>query len=459
MTISEATKLPSAAQTATRSFVWLAAIATGVIVTNLFAPQILVGVIGPSLGMSAWQAGMISTLTLLGYALGLFLLVPLADLFENRRLILRTLSCAILAALGTAIAPTPLLLLVATFVLGASCAAIQMLVPLVASMTPPEHRGRVIGDVMSGLMTGILLSRPLASLIADTWSWRAFYLVSAVSMAALTGALALYLPTLRPVTRVGYGMLLASFPKLLKDEPVLRVRAWTAALVMASFTAYWAAIALRLSSAPFNLNAKEIAMFALMGAAGTAATPLAGRLGDRRWARPMLFASHLLIIISLGALRVGRLDRIPGDCTVFAVHRHNPIRRGRHQRSNPWSARDQSVAARSTRPFERLVCGSVLHRRSRWRRGCGFCLDFRRMDRGLRRRRVLWPCCADHRQNDIDGDILMDLTAYCSVGATSARLFPPPLRSRTRPAAGNRRSGLPSPAFRRRRKYRASGGT
>jgi len=299
MTISEATKLASA-QTATRSFVWLAATAVGVIVTNLFAPQVLLGLIGHSLGTSAWQAGLISTLTLLGYALGLFLLVPLADLFENKRLILRTLSCAILAALCTALAPTAPLLLVATFVLGASCAAIQMLVPLVASMTPPEHRGRVIGDVMSGLMIGILLSRPLASLVADAWNWRAFYLVSATSMAALTGALALYLPTSRPATRAGYGMLLASFPQLLKDEPVLRVRAWTAALVMASFSAYWAAIALRLSSAPFNLDAKGIALFALIGAAGAAATPLAGRLGDRGWARPLLLASHLMIIIALG---------------------------------------------------------------------------------------------------------------------------------------------------------------
>jgi len=299
MTISEAAKLASA-QTATRSFVWLAATAVGVIVTNLFAPQVLLGLIGHSLGTSAWQAGLISTLTLLGYALGLFLLVPLADLFENKRLILRTLSCAILAALCTALAPTAPLLLVATFVLGASCAAIQMLVPLLASMTPPEHRGRVIGDVMSGLMIGILLSRPLASLVADAWNWRAFYLLSATSMAALTGALALYLPTSRPATRAGYGMLLASFPQLLKDEPVLRVRAWTAALVMASFSAYWAAIALRLSSAPFNLDAKGIALFALIGAAGAAATPLAGRLGDRGWARPLLFASHLMIIISLG---------------------------------------------------------------------------------------------------------------------------------------------------------------
>ena len=147
-------------QLAERSLIWLGAITTGVVVTNLFAPQILVGLIGRSLAMTAWQAGLVSTLTLLGYALGLLLLVPLVDLIENRRLILRTLGCAILAALATALAPTPSLLLLATFVLGASCAAIQMMVPLVASMVAPERRGQAIGEVMSGLMIGILLSRP-----------------------------------------------------------------------------------------------------------------------------------------------------------------------------------------------------------------------------------------------------------------------------------------------------------
>jgi predicted MFS family arabinose efflux permease len=174
-----------------------------------------------------------------------------------------------------------------------------MLVPLVASMAPIQHRGRVIGEVMSGLMIGILLSRPLASFIADTWNWRAFYLGSAIAMAALTGVLAWRLPSLRPAAGVSYRALLGSFSELLREEPVLRVRAWTAALVMASFTAYWAAIALRLSAAPFNLNATEIAGFALIGAAGAAATPLAGRLGDRGWARPLLYASHILIIVSL----------------------------------------------------------------------------------------------------------------------------------------------------------------
>lgn len=299
MTISETTKLVSPKQLAERSLIWLGAITTGVVVTNLFAPQILVGLIGRSLAMTAFQAGLVSTLTLLGYALGLLLLVPLVDLIENRRLILRMLGCAILAALATALAPTPSLLLLATFVLGASCAAIQMTVPLVASMVAPERRGQAIGEVMSGLMIGILLSRPAASLIADLWSWRAYYLASAVLMTLLAGALGRYLPTLQPASRVSYGELLRSFPNLLREEPVLRVRAWTASLVMASFTAFWSAVALRLPDAPFALDAKGIAGFALIGVAGAAATPIAGRWGDKGWARPMFFAAHLCIIGSL----------------------------------------------------------------------------------------------------------------------------------------------------------------
>jgi predicted MFS family arabinose efflux permease len=298
MTISEAVKLTPTKPVAERALIWLGAITTGVLATNIFAPQILVGLIGQSLKMSDWQAGMINSLTFFGYTLGLLLLVPLVDLTENKRLIQRTLACAILAALGTALAPSPTLLLVATLILGASCAAIQMTVPLVASMIPPARRGQAIGEVMSGLMFGILLSRPLASLVADAWNWRGFYFLSAIAMTVLSVALGRYLPTLRPQGSVNYGALLRSFPQLLREEPVLRVRTWTAALAMASFSAFWAAVALRLPDAPFNLDAKGIALFALIGVAGAAAASLAGRWGDRGWTRPLLIVAHLLIVAS-----------------------------------------------------------------------------------------------------------------------------------------------------------------
>jgi predicted MFS family arabinose efflux permease len=68
---------------------------------------------------------------------------------------------------------------------------------------------------------------------------------------------------------------------------------------MASFSAFWAAAALRLPDAPFKLDAKGIALFALIGVAGAAAASLAGRWGDRGWTRRLLVTAHLLIIASL----------------------------------------------------------------------------------------------------------------------------------------------------------------
>ena len=280
----------------TRPLILLFGTSVGVIVTNLFAPQTLVGLIGPSLGLSAAAAGLVAMATLLGYAAGLFLLVPLADLAENRRLILRMLACAAACAGLAALAPTAATLLPALMLLGAACSAIQILVPIAAAMAPPEQRGRVIGDVMGGLMVGILLSRPLASAIAGNAGWRGFYLASAVAMALLTLVLAARLPRRQPAGRTRYPALIASLWQLLREEPVLRARALTASLVMAAFSLFWTAVALRLAQPPFGLGQGGIALFALVGAGGAVVTPLAGRAGDRGWTRPATLASHLAVI-------------------------------------------------------------------------------------------------------------------------------------------------------------------
>ncbi|BCG79099.1 MFS transporter [Mesorhizobium sp. 113-3-3] len=287
-------RLPAGTITGPQTLLFAAS--TGIIVTNLFAPQTLVGLIGPSLGAGAASVGLVAMATLLGYAAGLFFLVPMADLAENRALILRMLLTAALAAGVAAFAPTTASLLIVLFVLGAACSAIQILVPIAASMAPPGEAGRVIGDVMSGLMIGILLARPLASLIADAWGWRAFYGLSAAALVLLAGVLAFTLPQRRPQAKSTYGALIASLFGLLRDEPVLRRRALTAALVMAAFSLFWTAVALRLAQPPFGLGQRGIALFALVGAGGAVVTPLFGRAGDHGWTRSATIACHLVLI-------------------------------------------------------------------------------------------------------------------------------------------------------------------
>ena len=80
------------------------AFSAGVIVTNLFAPQTLVGLIGPSIGLTLAQCGLVAMATMIGYAAGLFLLVPLADLVETRRLVITMVLTAAMAATVVALA-------------------------------------------------------------------------------------------------------------------------------------------------------------------------------------------------------------------------------------------------------------------------------------------------------------------------------------------------------------------
>src|SRR5882724_924218 len=261
-------------QTITAPLVGLFAAAVGIIILNIFAPQILVGLIAPELGLAASAAGLVAMMTLLGYAAGLVFLVPLADRIENRKLVLHMLLVAVAAAATAPLMPNAIGLLADLFVLGAASSVVQVLVPIAASMAPPAMRGRVVGDVMSGLIVGILLSRPLASGLADRFGWRAFFGVTAAAIAGLTVFLATRLPQRQPGARPGYGSLLGSLWHLLRDEPVLRRRAVTAGLCMAAFSAFWTTIALRLVEAPFHLGRGGIAMFALVGAGGAVTAPL-----------------------------------------------------------------------------------------------------------------------------------------------------------------------------------------
>ncbi|MCA8306496.1 MFS transporter [Burkholderia seminalis] len=280
----------------------------GVIVMDLFAAQPLTGPISADLHLPPGLAGLVAMLPQLGYAAGLVLLVPLVDLLENRRLIVTTLAACAAALALPAFTQSGTVFLLATLAAGAASSVIQMLVPMAASMAPEAQRGRAVGNVMSGLMLGILLSRPLASLIAGSAGWRAFYLLAAVANAAIAVVLALRLPARTPSITAGYRTLLASLGRLLADEPVLRRHALSAALAMAAFSAFWTAVGLRLAQPPFALDLHGIALFAFAGASGAIVTPLAGRAGDHGHgpaAQRIAHGTMLAALVVLGVAGAG----------------------------------------------------------------------------------------------------------------------------------------------------------
>jgi predicted MFS family arabinose efflux permease len=105
----------------------------------------------------------------------LLLLVPIIDIRDSRPVIRSVLAVLAAALTCAALASSARVFLVAVFWAGLSTSVIQKLVPTIAALTPPARRGKVIGDVMSGLMLGIKLSRPLASFATAALAWRSFY--------------------------------------------------------------------------------------------------------------------------------------------------------------------------------------------------------------------------------------------------------------------------------------------
>ena len=280
------------------------AAAVGIVIVNLSAAQPLTGPVGRALKLPTELAGLIAMLPQLGYAAGLLLLVPLCDLVENRRLIFRTLACCAAFLALASFSHSGGVFLVSVFLAGATSSVIQMLVPMAASMAPESRRGRAIGNVMSGLMLGILLSRPLASLIAGAWGWRTFYGVAALANALLAIVLYARLPNRKPQAGARYPALLRSLWTLLRTEPVLQRRAMQAALALGAFSAFWTAIALQLAQPPFSLGMQGIAVFALAGATGAIVTPLAGYMGDRGQGRTTQVVAHLAMIVAVLLLGV-----------------------------------------------------------------------------------------------------------------------------------------------------------
>ncbi len=288
-----------------RSLVMLMALACGVVVANIYYAQPLVGLIGPAVGLSPETASLVVTLTQVGYGAGLVLLVPLGDLLENRRLVVATLCSTVAALLVAAVAPTASLFLAAAFLIGVTSVAVQMLVPLAAHMAPEDSRGQVVGNVMSGLLLGILLARPVSSLIADSFGWRAVFGLSAVAMVGFAVLLWRVLPQRRPNGQSSYGALIGSLGRLLVRTPVLQRRTVYQTMMFASFSLYWTSVPLLLAGAPFHLSQRGIALFALSGAAGALVAPLAGRIADRGWTRPATGFALAMAALSFFVARAG----------------------------------------------------------------------------------------------------------------------------------------------------------
>ena len=296
----------------------LLAAAAGISVANLYLAQPMIGLIGPSVGLAPGAYGLVVTLTQLGYAAGLLLLVPLGDFLENRRLMVATVACATLTLIATSLAHSATVFLIACFVIGLTAVNAQIVVPMAAHLALPARRGRQVGTVVSGLLTGILLSRPIASLIESFAGWRVVFVVATIVTFAMGTALWLRLPDRRPQARGHYLHVLGSLWPILRHTPVLQERMAYQMGLFFAFSVFWTTIPLELTR-HFGFGQREIAVFSLVGAAGAFSAPIAGRLADAGRSVIGTLTAILMVAIGLALTWPAAVERGWLGIAIFVV--------------------------------------------------------------------------------------------------------------------------------------------
>lgn len=284
----------------------LMAVSCGAAVANIYYAQPLLSTIAHDFAVSDGTAGLLVTASQVGYAAGLVLLVPLGDLLERRRLIVRILLITTLALAATAAAPSFLILAAALMVVGVTSVVAQILVPLASALAAEEERGKVVGNVMSGLLVGILVARTASGLISSAGGWRLVFAVSAGLMLLLAGVLSRALPQVRPTTEVSYPSLLRSVGRLVLEQPTLRMRMFYGTLGMGQFSVLWTTIAFLLAGSPYHYGDATIGLFGLVGLVGALAAQAAGRLADRGHHHHSTGVFFVAMLISWGLIASGK---------------------------------------------------------------------------------------------------------------------------------------------------------
>jgi predicted MFS family arabinose efflux permease len=291
--------------------VLLMAVTCGAAVANLYYAQPLLHTIAHAFSVAEGTAGLLVTVTQVGYVLGLTLLVPLGDLVDRRKLIAALLLAAAAAEALAAAAPAFAAFAAAIGVAGVCASVAQMIVPMASSLAGDHERGRVVGKVMSGLLIGILVARTVSGLLAGAFGFRTVFVFAAASMLVLAAVLWRALPPVAATTDQSYGSLLRSVLTLIRDHPVLRQRMALGAVGFGCFSVLWTSLAFLLSGAHYHYGNATIGLFGLAGVAGASMAPIAGRLSDHGHGRLAVTASLITLLASWGLLALGKSSLVP----------------------------------------------------------------------------------------------------------------------------------------------------
>ena len=138
----------------------------GLTVANLYYNQPLLEEMRASLGIGELEANLITVITQIGYALGLLLVVPMADMWSRRKIVITSMSIAVLMASAIALATNVWIVWGASIILGACSVVPQIFVPMAGLFSRPEENKPAIWDLFCRDCLRACWQRELS---ADIW--------------------------------------------------------------------------------------------------------------------------------------------------------------------------------------------------------------------------------------------------------------------------------------------------
>ncbi|MCL2725364.1 MAG: MFS transporter [Polyangiaceae bacterium] len=287
-----------------RGLLWLLAATAGLGVANLYYAQPLAAAITASLHAKPAEIGSTLMATQIGYAFGMVLLVPLGDGRERRFIIVSTLLAAVPALLMLAASTSVAALLVSSLLVGVTSAVPQMVLPYAVDLAEPAERGKVVGTVMAGLLTGALLSRTVAGALGTALGWRAVFVLAAIVMGLLAGVLRIKIPIREPAGRIAYAAILRSLATVVRTEPVLRRRALIGGFGFASLSVFWSMLSFHLKT--LGQGSATAGAFGAIGLIGVFVAPTAARIATRTEPWRLNVFALTLAAISFAIFWLGR---------------------------------------------------------------------------------------------------------------------------------------------------------
>lgn len=270
-----------------RRILFMMAAVSGLTVANCYYNQPLLEEIRLHLHATEMQANLITFITQLGYALGLLFIIPLADKFSRRRIVIINLFLA--ATMCSLIAGSDNMETVwaASLVLGLCSVVPQIFVPMAGLFSMPQNKSRNMGIVLSGLLSGVLGARVISGYVGEFTDWRTMFQSAAIIMLICLWWAYRTMPVMRPSFSGSYAQLMRSVFSIYTSHPAIRIYSLRGGLAFGSMMCIWSCMAFHLAQAPFHAGSEQVGMLGLCGMAGAVAASGVGkyipRLGIHRF--------------------------------------------------------------------------------------------------------------------------------------------------------------------------------